>query len=39
MPLAVLEVGNGHHLPVLPLSLNSQGFLCAETSVFMITTC
>jgi len=32
MPLSASEVGNGHHhntLPVLPLSLNSQGYLCA----------
>jgi len=39
-PLLASEVGNGHHhyiLPGLPLSLNSQSYLCAETSVFMIT--
>jgi len=41
MPLSASEAGNGHHhyiLPVLPLSLNSQDYLCAETSLFMITT-
>jgi len=42
MALSASKIGNGHHryaLPILPLSLNSQEYLCAETTVFMLTTC